>query len=93
MSAQKPDPRLAKLARTYNEPPPTPREKMWAEMDRKGIRQERLQLDWFTAAEGQKFADKIEEISKIAKTVTPEEIATAVAAYKENKENKKIKAA
>ncbi len=63
-------------------------EKMWTEMDRKGIRRERLQLDWFTAAEGQKFADKIAEITEIAKTVTPEEIAEAISAYKENKKLK-----
>ena len=59
-------------------------EKMWGELERKGIKKERLQLDWFTAAEGQKFADKINEIQDIARKVTPEEIAKATTAYKEN---------
>jgi len=59
-------------------------EKMWAELERKGVRKERLQLDWFTAAEGQKFADRINEICGVATTVTAEEIQKAIAAYKEN---------
>jgi len=59
-------------------------EKMWTELERKGINKERLQLDWFTAAEGQKFADKIRLMREIQGEVTAEEIAKGVAAYKEN---------
>ena len=59
-------------------------EKMWGELERKGIKKERLQLDWFTAAEGQKFADKINELREIVGKVTPEEIKKSIAAFKEN---------
>ncbi len=59
-------------------------EKMWKELDRKGINKQRLQLDWFTAAEGQKFADKIGSLKAILKDVTAEEIEKTVSIYKDN---------
>ena len=59
-------------------------EKMWAELERKGINKERLQLDWFTAAEGQKFAVRINEMREIVGRVTPEDIKKSIAAFKEN---------
>jgi len=48
-------------------------EKMWAKMEKKGIRKERLQLAWISAAEGEKFASKVKEMSEIVKTVTNDE--------------------
>ena len=58
-------------------------EKLWKELDRKGVDRNRLHLEWFTAAEGQKFANKITQIRDVIKAVTPEEIEKGVRAYKE----------
>lgn len=49
-------------------------EKMWNKMEKLGIRPERLQLEWISAAEGQKFATVMREIEKLRKKVTPEEV-------------------
>ena len=58
-------------------------DKLWQELKRKGVDAKRVQLEWFTAAEGQKFADKIKELKTVVATVTPEEIAKGQKAYKE----------
>jgi heterodisulfide reductase subunit A len=49
-------------------------EKMWNKMEKLGIRPERLQLEWISAAEGQKFAKVMREIEELRKKVTPEEV-------------------
>jgi len=49
-------------------------EKLWDKLERKGIRPERLQLEWISAAEGQKFAKVMREIEEMREKVTPEEI-------------------
>ncbi len=49
-------------------------EKLWKKFGKLGIREERLQLAWISAAEGEKFASKIKEMKNILDTVTPEEI-------------------
>jgi heterodisulfide reductase subunit A len=49
-------------------------EKLWNRIDRLGIRPERLQLEWISAAEGQKFALVMKEIEKIRRGVTKEEV-------------------
>jgi len=49
-------------------------EKLWDKLERKGIRPERLQLEWISAAEGQKFAKVMREIEEMRKKVTPEEV-------------------
>jgi len=49
-------------------------ERMWNKLDRLGIRPERLQLEWISAAEGQKFAKVMRELEEMLKTVTMEEI-------------------
>jgi len=58
-------------------------EKLWKELERKGVDRNRLHLEWFTAAEGQKFADKVKEMKAVVAGVTPDEIAKGVKAYKE----------
>ena len=50
-------------------------EKMWDRMEKLGIRPERLQLEYISAAEGQKFAKVMRELEELRKQVTPEEIA------------------
>jgi heterodisulfide reductase subunit A len=49
-------------------------EKLWDQLEKKGIRPERLQLEWISSAEGAKFQVVMEAIEKIRQTVTPEEI-------------------
>ncbi len=49
-------------------------ENMMKRLERMGIRKERVQLDWFSAAEGIQFANKMREMAEIVKTVTKEEI-------------------
>jgi heterodisulfide reductase subunit A len=53
-------------------------EKLWDKLDKLGIRPERLQLEWISAAEGQKFAVVMKAIEELRQTVTPEEIAHTV---------------
>jgi len=49
-------------------------EKLWKKMERLGLTKDRLQLAWFTAAEGEKFTSKIKEMQEIVKSVSKEEI-------------------
>lgn len=43
-----------------------------------GIRPERLQLEWISAAEGIRFAGKMAEMEAIRRTVTGEEIEETI---------------
>jgi heterodisulfide reductase subunit A2 len=47
-------------------------------MSKMGIRSERLQLEWISAAEGIRFANKMEEMEKIRRTVSREEIEETI---------------
>ncbi len=49
-------------------------ERLWNRLEKKDIRPERLQLEWISAAEGQKFAKVMTEIEEMRAQVTPEEI-------------------
>ena len=49
-------------------------ERLWNRMEKKDIRPERLQLEWISAAEGQKFAKVMGEIEEMRAQVTAEEI-------------------
>ena len=57
-------------------------QKLWNTLERKGVRPERLQLEWISAAEGQKFAKVMKQMEELRKTVTDEEIAQAKEALK-----------
>jgi heterodisulfide reductase subunit A len=48
-------------------------ERLWKKLESKGIRKERLQLAWISAAEGERFATKVKEMAEIVKTVTKKE--------------------
>jgi len=52
-------------------------DRLWDRLERKGIRPERLQLEWISAAEGAKFALVMKEMERIRQTVTEEEIEHA----------------
>ena len=49
-------------------------DRLWNRLERLGIRPERLQLEWMSAAEGQKFARVMAEIEEMRAKVTKEEI-------------------
>ena len=49
-------------------------ERLWTQMEKLGIRPERLQLEWISAAEGSKFARVMKEIDALLRDVTPEEV-------------------
>ncbi len=49
-------------------------QRLWDKLERAGVRPERLQLEWISAAEGQKFAKVMGQMEELRKSVTPEEI-------------------
>ncbi|RLC78518.1 MAG: methyl-viologen-reducing hydrogenase subunit delta [Chloroflexi bacterium] len=49
-------------------------DRLWNRLEKLGIRPERLQLEWISAAEGQKWAQVMRELEELRKTVTVEEI-------------------
>jgi heterodisulfide reductase subunit A len=49
-------------------------DKIWDAMEKLGIRPERLQLEWISAAEGPRFVQIMQELEKMRSAVTPEEI-------------------
>lgn len=49
-------------------------EQLWDKLERLGIRPERLQLEWISAAEGQKWAQTMEALETLRASVTKEEV-------------------
>jgi heterodisulfide reductase subunit A len=47
---------------------------LWNQLDRKGIRPERLQLEWISAAEGKKWAQVMRDLDEMRQKVTLEEV-------------------
>jgi heterodisulfide reductase subunit A len=64
-------------------------QKLWNKLEKAGVRPERLQLEWISAAEGQKFAKVMKQMEEKRQTVTPEEIAHAREALKPKKKKSK----
>jgi heterodisulfide reductase subunit A len=60
-------------------------EKVWNQMEKLGIRPERLQLEWISAAEGQKFARVMRETDQLLRQVTPQEVAKTMRILEEKK--------
>ena len=58
---------------------------LWGGLEKQGVRPERLQLDWVSAAEGQKWARVMQELDELWAGVTPEEIEQTREALKEAK--------
>jgi heterodisulfide reductase subunit A len=48
--------------------------KMWKKLEKLGIRKERLQLEWISAAEGMRFQEVMRKIEELRQTVTSEEV-------------------
>jgi coenzyme F420-reducing hydrogenase delta subunit len=58
---------------------------LWEGLEKRGVRPERLQLDWVSAAEGQKWAKVMRELDELWAGVTVEEIEQTREALKEAK--------
>ena len=58
---------------------------LWDGLEKRGVRPERLQLDWVSAAEGQKWAKVMRELDELWAGVTAEEIEQTREALKEAK--------
>ncbi len=50
-------------------------QRMWKKMETLGLRKERLQLEWVSAAEATRWRDVMEQMEQLRKTVTPKEVA------------------
>ncbi len=57
-------------------------QRLWDQLEKAGIRPERLQLEWISAAEGQKFARVMRQLEELRRTVTAEEIEHSRTAFK-----------
>jgi len=51
--------------------------RVWDVLEKAGVRPERLQLEWISAAEGQKYAKVMRQMEELRKTVTMDEIKHA----------------
>ena len=67
-------------------------EKIWKKMEKWGLRKERLQLEWISAAEGTRFSQVMAKMEELRKTVTKKEIAETKNILRENLKKKKKKA-
>jgi len=61
-------------------------DKLWNKLDKLGIRVDRLQLEWISAAEGQKFARVMRNLEEKVKQVTVEEIEHTMKVLREEDE-------
>lgn len=57
-------------------------DKVRKKMEKRGIRPERLQLEWISAAEGMRFAEVMTRMEALRRTVSAEEIAETAATLK-----------
>ncbi len=67
-------------------------EKLWDKLEKLGIRPERLQLEWISAAEGQKFAEVMRALEPMRQAVTAEEIEHTMRVLAEERRKKEEKA-
>jgi len=58
-------------------------DKIRKKMEKRGIRPERLQLEWISAAEGIRFAKVMEKMEELRRSVSAEEIAETLKILKE----------
>ncbi len=57
-------------------------QRLWDKLEKAGVRPERLQLEWISAAEGQKFARVMKQMEELRQTVTADEIKHGMEALK-----------
>jgi len=63
--------------------------RLWDKLEKAGVRPERLQLEWISAAEGQKFAKVMRQMEELRQTVSADEIAHAREALKPKPKKKR----
>jgi heterodisulfide reductase subunit A len=63
-------------------------ERLWDKFEEWGIRPERLQLEWISSAQGQRFAKTMQEIEKHRSRVTRKEIAETRSILKKQRQAK-----
>jgi heterodisulfide reductase subunit A len=56
-------------------------ERLWKKMERLGVKKDRLQLLWASAAEGEKVAAKIREMLGTLNELSPQEVAKSREAF------------
>jgi len=66
--------------------------KMWKKMEKLGLRQERLQLEWISAAEGRRFQEVMEKMERLRRSVTPDEVSKTQRILAEQKRKPRTKA-
>jgi len=66
-------------------------EKIWKKMEKLGLRKERLQLEWISAAQGVRFAQVMTKMDELRKTVTKKEITETKKIIADNLKKKKKK--
>ena len=66
-------------------------EKLWNKMERLGIRPERLQLEWISAAEGQKFGRVMRAVEELRKKVTEKEVKETMEILRKEEEKERLK--
>jgi len=66
-------------------------EKLWDKLEKLDIRPERLQLEWISAAEAQRFATTMRAVDELRSKVTREEIEHTVKALSEEEEKERAK--
>jgi heterodisulfide reductase subunit A len=67
--------------------------RVWDKMEKLGIRPERLQLEWISAAEGQKFAKVMRDVEEMRRKVTKAEVEETVRILTEEEEKARKRAA
>jgi heterodisulfide reductase subunit A len=60
-------------------------QKVRGRMEKLGLRPERLQLEWISAAEGARFASAMKQVEGLRRTVTPEEVAQTMSILTEER--------
>jgi heterodisulfide reductase subunit A len=68
-------------------------QRLWNKLEKAGVRPERLQLEWISAAEGQKFAKVMRQMEELRQKVTAEEIEFTIEALKPKPKKKREKKA
>ena len=68
-------------------------DKLWDKLEKLGIRPERLQLEWISAAEGQKWKRTMNDLDSMLSQVTQEEVEHTMKVLKEDREKSEAKAA
>jgi len=66
--------------------------KLWDKLEKMGVRPERLQLEWVSAAEGQKWSKVMKACEELRQQVTEEEVQQTIKTLKQEEEKKSSRA-